>query len=193
MWECDFWRWSPQSSVMISRRQLFDFACGHSGVTKVKDDDVVMFIEACLWVEASEADRGRYRRCSLPFSSKLRRKSDGSCSILATFYSDIARAERKISCAGAVRNRAAHSQVRPESGFTKFRFQAMTQYPEKSDQCMACQIRYGVRAIWHPIGWIFRMFFQASYHRTWNWWNRTQLSTSRGFSRNQALWHSGRQ
>ena len=137
MWECDFWRWSPQSSVMISRRQLFDFACGHSGVTKVKDDDVVMFIEACLQVEASEADRGRYRRCSLPFSSKLRRKSDGSCSILATFYSDIARAERKISCAGAVRNRAAHFQVRPESGFTKFRFQAMTQYPEKSDQWLA--------------------------------------------------------
>ena len=76
-----------------------------------------------------------------------------------TFYRDIARAERKISCAGAVRNRAAHSQVRPESGFTKFRFQAMTQYPEKSDQCMACQIRYGVRAIWLPIGWMFQDIF----------------------------------
>ena len=62
-----------------------------------------------------------------------------------TFYSDIARAEREISCAGIVRDRVAHSQVRPavhkqrfrlqpESGFTKFRFQDMMQCPEKSDQ-----------------------------------------------------------
>ena len=35
-----------------------------------------------------------------------------------------------------------------ESGFTKFRFQAMTQYPEKSDQ-WGCQIRCDVTALWH--------------------------------------------
>ena len=44
---------------MIWRRQLFDFACRHDGVTKVKDDYVVMLIEASLQVEASEAVRGR--------------------------------------------------------------------------------------------------------------------------------------
>ena len=41
-----------------------------------------------------------------------------------------------------------------ESGFTKFRFQAMMQYPEKSDKWHA---RYDVRAIWHPIGQIFQI------------------------------------
>ena len=40
-----------------------------------------------------------------------------------------------------------------ESGFTKYRFQDMMQYPEKSHQCHA---RYDVRAIWHPLGRIFQ-------------------------------------
>ena len=39
-------------------------------VTKVKDDDVVMLIEASLQVEASEVDRCRYWRCSSSFFVK---------------------------------------------------------------------------------------------------------------------------
>ena len=46
--------------VSDSRHQLFCFACGHGGVTNVKDDDVVMFNEVPPEVEASETDRGRY-------------------------------------------------------------------------------------------------------------------------------------
>ena len=40
-------------------------------------------------------------------------------------------------------------------------------------QPMACQIRYDVRTIWHPIGWIFHDM--ASYPGTWNWWNPTMV------------------
>ena len=36
----------------------------------MEDGDVVMFIEASLQVEASEADRGGYRRCSSSFFVK---------------------------------------------------------------------------------------------------------------------------
>ena len=50
----------------------------------MKDDDVVTFIEASPQVEASEADRGKYRDAVSSFS-KLRRKWGGSCRILANF------------------------------------------------------------------------------------------------------------
>ena len=40
-----------------------------------------------------------------------------------------------------------------ESGFTKFSFRDMMQYPEKSDQR---HVRYDISAIWHPIGQIFQ-------------------------------------
>ena len=44
---------------MISRRQLLDFACSHGGVTKVKDDDEVMFTEASSQVVANKANLGQ--------------------------------------------------------------------------------------------------------------------------------------
>ena len=67
---------------MIWRRQLFDFACMHGGVTKVKDDDVVMFTESFLQARLIVVYIGDAVRL---FLSKLRSKWGGSCRILANF------------------------------------------------------------------------------------------------------------
>ena len=67
---------------MISRRQLFDFVCRHGGVTKVKDDDVVMFTEASSKLRQARltaVDTGDAVRL---FLSKLRHKWGGSYMIL---------------------------------------------------------------------------------------------------------------
>ena len=55
---------------MSSCRQLLNSACSHGGVTKVKDDDEVMFTKASSQVVANKANLGQSGDAVCPSLSK---------------------------------------------------------------------------------------------------------------------------